>query len=86
MTISEMLGQSGVLTLLGMSVVFSFLVILVLFISLAGKIIVAGAKETLAPAYSAAGPVAVAAAVPAGNDGQVTAVISAAISEYRKNH
>jgi len=29
MTIAEMLGQSGILTLLGMAVVFSFLIILI---------------------------------------------------------
>ena len=29
MTIAEMLGQSGILTLLGMGVVFSFLIILI---------------------------------------------------------
>ena len=33
MTIVEMLGQSGVLTLLGMGVVFSFLILLVVIIS-----------------------------------------------------
>ncbi|MFI3258430.1 MAG: OadG family protein [Spirochaetales bacterium] len=39
MTITEMLGQSGILTLLGMGVVFSFLVILILCISLTSKLI-----------------------------------------------
>lgn len=39
MTITEMLGQSAILTLLGMAVVFSFLIILVIFISLTAKII-----------------------------------------------
>ena len=38
MTIFEMLGQSGVLTFLGMGVVFSFLVILVICVSIMGKI------------------------------------------------
>ena len=82
MTIIEMLGQSGVLTLLGMGVVFGFLVILVIIVSLAGKII-GGAScggETLALVHSAP------KAAPASNEGQVTAAITAAISEYRKNH
>lgn len=34
MTISEMLGQSGLLTLLGMCVVFGFLIILIVFMKL----------------------------------------------------
>ncbi len=34
MTISEMLGQSGILTLLGMGVVFSFLIIMILCMNL----------------------------------------------------
>ncbi len=39
MTITEMLSQSGVLTLLGMGVVFSFLIILIICISLSSKLI-----------------------------------------------
>jgi len=39
MTIVEMLGQSGVLTLLGLGVVFGFLIIMVIVINLTGKII-----------------------------------------------
>ena len=38
MTISEMLGQSGILAVLGMGIVFMFLAILVVVISLTGKI------------------------------------------------
>ena len=39
MTIVEMLGQSGVLTLLGMSVVFGFLALMVVCVTLTGKFI-----------------------------------------------
>ena len=39
MTITEMLGQSGILVILGMGVVFSFLAVLVVIISQVGKII-----------------------------------------------
>lgn len=39
MTITEMLSQSGILTLLGMGVVFSFLIILIVCISLSSKLI-----------------------------------------------
>jgi oxaloacetate decarboxylase gamma subunit len=82
MTIVEMLGQSGVLTLLGMGVVFGFLAILIVCVSLVGKFIHAiGADKDLgqqpkAPAGKAAS---------AGN-GAVTAAISAAVNEYRKTN
>jgi oxaloacetate decarboxylase gamma subunit len=79
MTIVEMLGQSGVLTLLGMAVVFGFLFILVIAVSLTGKFIhVAGADSDIQPA--AAG-----GSVPAGTgNAAVTAAISAAVNEYQK--
>jgi oxaloacetate decarboxylase gamma subunit len=79
MTIAEMLGQSGVLTLLGMGVVFSFLLILIVCVSAAGKIIQAlgGEKDLNAPA-GGAGPAS------AAGTKAVTAAISAAVNEYRK--
>lgn len=39
MTIVEMLGQSGILTVLGMGVVFAFLAIMIFCMNLSGKII-----------------------------------------------
>ncbi|MEE0879870.1 MAG: OadG family protein [Treponemataceae bacterium] len=39
MTITQMLSQSLILTLLGMSVVFTFLIILIVFVSLTAKVI-----------------------------------------------
>ena len=38
MTIAEMLGQSGLLVILGMGVVFAFLAVLVAIINQVGKI------------------------------------------------
>jgi len=77
MTIFDMLEQSGVLTLLGMAIVFSFLLILVVFVTLAGKVIKAlGLNVNAAPAVSA---------VQKTGDAGVTAAISAAVNEYRKN-
>jgi oxaloacetate decarboxylase gamma subunit len=79
MTIMEMLGQSGVLTVLGMSVVFSFLIILIFAITGVGKIINAlkfneePITNTLAPSASVSA-------------GAVTAAISAAVKEYRKTN
>jgi oxaloacetate decarboxylase gamma subunit len=83
MTIAEMLGQSGVLTLLGMGIVFSFLIILIVCVTLTGKIIhVLGADKDLQQV-----PKPVGGAPAAGsNNGAVTAAISAAVTEYRKNN
>ena len=81
MTITEMLGQSGVLAVLGMSVVFGFLVTMIIAIMVVGKIMqVSGAGKDVA---TAAGPAAPAAR---GNDAPVTAAISAAVNEYRKSN
>jgi len=71
-----MLQQSGILTLLGMGIVFSFLIIMVIIISLFGKFVnTRGVAENNAlPASS--GTV---------NRPEITAVISAAVNEYRKD-
>jgi oxaloacetate decarboxylase gamma subunit len=79
-----MLEQSGVLTLLGMGIVFSFLVILIICVSLMGKAIhaVGADKDLLQPAKAPSG-----GPTPAGNaNGAVTAAISAAVTEYRKSN
>ena len=82
MTIEVMLEQSGVLTLLGMSVVFSFLIILIFAITGVGKIMNAlKLNKELMPQALAAAPSA--SAVSAG---AVTAAISAAVNEYRKSN
>ena len=80
MTIVEMLGQSGILTLLGMGVVFGFLIVMVIVINLAGKLIkekvaFSGQPHEVTPAFNAAVP----------DNGQITAAISAAVNEYRKS-
>ena len=84
MTIMEMLGQSGVLTLLGMGVVFGFLIILVIVISLVGRFI--SSREPVNTTAVPATQTALSAPASAGNDAQITAAISAAINEYRKSH
>ena len=81
MTIMDMLGQSGVLTLLGMGIVFSFLVIMIITITIAGKVIHAlGWDKDVQPGSPAP------AAVKQGNNAEVTAAIGAAVNEYRKNN
>jgi oxaloacetate decarboxylase gamma subunit len=79
-----MLEQSGVLTLLGMGIVFSFLVILIIAVSLVGKLIHAiGADRDSGQPAKAPGK---APPADSGNTGAVTAAISAAVSEYQKTH
>lgn len=84
MTIAEMFGQSGVLTLLGMGIVFGFLIILVLFMNLVAWIIKALGWDIDAQEGhgSAAGP----ATAAAGSNSAVVAAISAAVNEYRKTN
>jgi len=78
MTIFDMLEQSGVLTLLGMGVVFSFLIILVLSITGTGILIRRFAKpEAVKTASSARKP---------ENGGEITAAIGAAVNQYKKNN
>ncbi|MDR0378260.1 MAG: OadG family protein [Spirochaetaceae bacterium] len=86
MTIVEMLGQSGVLTVLGMGVVFGFLIIMIICISLAGKVIHALGWD--ADVRGPAGSGAPAGKAPAGGAAKtaVTAAITAAVTEYRKTN
>ena len=85
MTIFDMLNQSGILTLLGVGIVFSFLIILVFAISLTGKIIGKFVKTQsgLQPACCSTNNSS-AANGGGGNNGAITAAISAAVNEYRK--
>ena len=76
MTIAEMFGQSAQLALLGMGVVFGFLLILIICVTCMGKIIHAlGLDKEAAPKPAAA-------AAPSGS-GDVVAVIGAAVTQYR---
>ena len=87
MTISEMLGQSGLLTLLGMCVVFGFLIILIFCMKLLHAVIHAlkldkGAAATTKPKTSST---PVVAAKPAVDQGAIIAAIVAAIHEKESN-
>ncbi|MDR1325152.1 MAG: OadG family protein [Treponema sp.] len=91
MNITEMFEQSAVLTLLGMGVVFGFLIILVVAITGMGKIVHAMGldkePEVAKPKAPLPAPAAVVvASVVANQDSAITAAISAAVSTYRKNH
>ena len=86
MTIVEMLGQSVVLTLLGMGVVFGFLIILVFIISLFGKIVSSNAdKKNIT--IEQISPFTAHYATPETRDpdNEVAVAISAAITQYRKD-
>jgi Na+-transporting methylmalonyl-CoA/oxaloacetate decarboxylase gamma subunit len=76
MSIGEMFGQSAILALLGMSVVFAFLIILVWVVSLVKRLVMAMKWD---------GDV-IGAAAPAGQVGPAVAAASAAVSAYRKTH
>jgi len=78
MTIMDMLGQSGILTFLGMAVVFSFLWIMIICVNLTGKIF-----QRYNPKKDGAENKA---AVPDGSmPPGLIAAISAAVSEYQRN-
>ncbi len=80
MTIPEMMGQSATLTILGMGVVFSFLIILIGIMKLVEIFVrVTGLDKEETSASTAA------AAAPAGQDRAIVAAIAAAISEKQKN-
>lgn len=73
MTIIEMLGQSGLLTLLGMCVVFSFIIILICCMKLLHAIVHAAGWDKEEPAETTG------TAAPKQDDGAIVAAIAAAI-------
>ncbi|MDR2785381.1 MAG: OadG family protein [Treponema sp.] len=81
MTIGQMFEQSGILTLLGMGTVFGFLIILIISITLVGKIIHSLGLDKEEPAVRKTKGSSTRA-----NDAAVTAAITAAVTEYRKTH
>jgi oxaloacetate decarboxylase gamma subunit len=84
MTITDMLGQSAVLTVLGMGVVFGFLIIMVVCVSVMGKIIQGlGGNKAVAPAPSLQAGFA---GADTGKSAAVTAAIAAAVTQYQKDN
>ena len=80
MTILEMLQQSAVLALLGMAVVFIFLWVMIVCVNLTAKLIhrMGWDKDIEQPKYQA--PQKPGGTVPP----EITAAISAAVTEYQK--
>ncbi|GHT71515.1 hypothetical protein FACS1894110_24720 [Spirochaetia bacterium] len=83
MTIVEMLGQSGVLTVMGMGTVFSFLVIVIITVTLMGKVVHALGADKDVTQSQPARPQAP-SANSAAKTAAVTAAITAAVTEYQK--
>lgn len=77
MTIVDMLGQSGLLTLLGMGVVFGFLCIMIVFMTITAKIM----KALHLDKDEEPKTTGTAAAAPAQDNNAVVAAIAAAIRE-----
>lgn len=84
MTITEMLGQSGLLTLLGMCVVFGFIIIMILGMKLL-HVVVHALKldvDKTTDSTNASGSAAnVSAAAPVANNDAVVAAIAAAVHD-----
>jgi oxaloacetate decarboxylase gamma subunit len=78
MTIAEMLGQSGILTILGMAVVFAFLWLMIICVNLTGSLIrkMGMDKDVRQAPPRPAAP---------GTPPQIAAAIAAAVNEYQKN-
>jgi oxaloacetate decarboxylase gamma subunit len=75
MTIVDMLGQSGVLTLLGMGTVFSFLAIVIVCVTWMGKLMHALGLDKEPEKAVVSAPAAAA-------DGASVAAIVAAVNQY----
>lgn len=80
MTISEMLSQSGILTLLGMGVVFSFLIIMIFAMTALHAVIHALGWDKEEKKDAPAAP-----AAPAADNGAIIAAIAAAVHEKESN-
>ena len=82
MTVSEMLSQSGILTLLGMGVVFTFIIIMICFMGLLHAVVHAFKWDKKDEEKAAANAVAGTPAQASNADnGAVIAAIAAAIHE-----
>ena len=77
MTILEMLEQSGILTLLGIGVVFGFLIIMVIVISRVGKLFHVQEADKNTAIENRTAP---------SNNAAIIAAITAAVGEYRKSN
>ena len=75
MTIADMLGQSGVLTLLGMGTVFSFLLVVIVCVTWMGKLMHALGLDKEPEKAASTGTAA-------SVDGATVAAIAAAVNQF----
>jgi oxaloacetate decarboxylase gamma subunit len=78
MTIFEMLGQSGVLAVMGMGTVFSFLVLIVIAVTVMSKVVHALGLDKDVQAQKKAAPATASGVAP-----DTVAAITAAVTTYR---
>ena len=86
MTILEMLGQSGILTLFGIGVVFAFLIIMVIIISKAGELFRAADADKAVADRLAVEKVVYGSSPVTTNSAPIIAAITAAVGAYRSKH
>lgn len=79
MTIPEMMSQSGLLTVLGLGVVFAFLIILIAFMKLVEVLVRMSGLDKEEKTTTSTAP-----AVNRGQDTAIVAAIAAAVSEKQK--
>ena len=84
MTIGEMLGQSGILTVLGMGVVFVFLAIMIFCVSVMGKI--AGDRKAGMDGNGSSEGVPFSRTGKPANNAAEVAAITAAVNNYRNEN
>ena len=87
MTILEMLEQSAILTVLGVGVVFLFLIIMIICVSLMGKIIhyLESGKNIQVQEAATQDSTTATQATNKVENGPIIAAITAAVTEYRKS-
>ena len=87
MTIMEMIEQSAILTVLGVGVVFSFLILMIISVTLVGKIIrfLESGKDIQAQESTTQEAATADITVKKGENGPIIVAITAAVNEYRKS-
>jgi oxaloacetate decarboxylase gamma subunit len=86
MTILEMLEQSGILTLFGIGVVFTFLIVMVIVISQAGKMFRAADSNKVVADKLAVEKAIYGNMTVTTNSAPIIAAITAAVGAYRSKH
>ena len=86
MTIGEMLGQSGLLALMGVGTVFMFLITMIIVVSLLGRILNPDSFKKNSASQDDQAALSISTPENTSDSSKITAAISAAVTEYRKSH